>query len=274
MVKKKAKPRQEDPKSPFGTQETDDTPDFKPSFCLCFGQLHKLVTNCQSCGKVICEKERSDDCLFCHQPLNRLEQTDLIDNPYFEKAIADKQRLLDFQDGREASKNIIDDQSDWYDLKHNLWESKEVREKADDEEARMLKQKAEQERHLTFDIDFQLGTAVGKEVVGSVGAEKEHVRAFLSKVEEQEQQKKDREITKSVEQDSTLQTVITSLKEALQAKGKQVREGKEAPPPFSHQRVVQNDDAFAVLSEYGRAMSRGTTQEQPKTSNIGGQPIN
>lgn len=274
MGKKKAKPRQEGGLTHFSVEESEETPAFQPSFCLCFGQLHKMVTSCQSCGKVICEKEKSDDCLFCHQPLHSMDESSLVANAYFEKAIAAKQRLLDFQEGRQASKNIIDDQSDWYELKHNLWESKEVREKAEEAEARMLRAKEEQERHLTYDIDIRQGTVTGREVVASLGVEKEQVREFMSKVGEKEQQKKDREMTQSVVQELTLQTVITNLKEALQAKGKQGKESKAESHPAAPPRVVQNDDAFAVLSEYGKAMSLRTSDGQPKTSKIGGQPIN
>lgn len=33
--------------------------------CDCQASKHKLVTNCISCGRIICEQEGSGPCLFC-----------------------------------------------------------------------------------------------------------------------------------------------------------------------------------------------------------------
>lgn len=34
-------------------------------FCGCEGDLHEVITNCLSCGKIVCEQERLGPCLFC-----------------------------------------------------------------------------------------------------------------------------------------------------------------------------------------------------------------
>lgn len=33
--------------------------------CECLAQKHKLVNNCISCGRIVCEQEGSGPCLFC-----------------------------------------------------------------------------------------------------------------------------------------------------------------------------------------------------------------
>lgn len=248
MVKKKRPQRHEEERDEEGTAERQA--EAQPAFCLCFGQLHKLFANCQSCGKVLCEKEEAEECVFCHQPLSRGHDTELVTDAFFEKAVAAKQRLLDFQEGKQASKNIIDDQTDWYELKNNLWESKEVRRQAEEEEARQESRKERDERLLQIEIDFEKGTATGKDVSRALHSEKEEVRQFLDGVGRKEQGKKDRELGHSKTHEESLQAVVRSVKEALQGKA-----GEDPHPRKTRQQpVVQNDDAFAVLSEFGRAM--------------------
>lgn len=33
--------------------------------CECLAQKHKLINNCVSCGRIVCEQEGSGPCLFC-----------------------------------------------------------------------------------------------------------------------------------------------------------------------------------------------------------------
>lgn len=33
--------------------------------CECLAQKHKLINNCISCGRIVCEQEGSGPCLFC-----------------------------------------------------------------------------------------------------------------------------------------------------------------------------------------------------------------
>lgn len=33
--------------------------------CECLAQKHKLINNCLSCGRIVCEQEGSGPCLFC-----------------------------------------------------------------------------------------------------------------------------------------------------------------------------------------------------------------
>lgn len=33
--------------------------------CDCLAQKHKLINNCLSCGRIVCEQEGSGPCLFC-----------------------------------------------------------------------------------------------------------------------------------------------------------------------------------------------------------------
>lgn len=33
--------------------------------CNCQARVHKLIRNCISCGRVVCEQEGSGPCMFC-----------------------------------------------------------------------------------------------------------------------------------------------------------------------------------------------------------------
>ena len=102
----KIKKKQEDKKIEATENLSEESAEIKRSLCLCFARIHKLIANCQSCGKVICEKEGLPDCLFCHQPIEEEEEEDLITTAYFENAVHHKEQLLEFQASKIAKKNI------------------------------------------------------------------------------------------------------------------------------------------------------------------------
>lgn len=40
--------------------------------CDCLAQKHKLVNNCLSCGRIVCDQEGSGPCLFCGSLVSHL----------------------------------------------------------------------------------------------------------------------------------------------------------------------------------------------------------
>jgi hypothetical protein len=45
--------------------------------CYCQATIHKLISNCISCGKVVCEQEGEGPCLFCGAWVDREQMYDV-----------------------------------------------------------------------------------------------------------------------------------------------------------------------------------------------------
>ncbi|MGH0134997.1 UNVERIFIED_CONTAM: hypothetical protein FKN15_008900, partial [Acipenser sinensis] len=85
--------------------------------CECLAQKHKLINNCLTCGRIICEQEGSGPCLFC-------------------------------------GSLVIDDQSDYFSTDSNQWLSQAEREalRKRGEELQELRHASRQGRKITFDF--------------------------------------------------------------------------------------------------------------------------
>lgn len=111
--------------------------------CSCQATLHPLINNCLSCGKIICEQENEGPCLFCGnlvfrrnksgQSTNKFTYQNIgeeenITDPEFKQAEELKKRLLQYDASKIAETNIIDDQTDWFEMKEDVWNSKQTKE--------------------------------------------------------------------------------------------------------------------------------------------------
>lgn len=102
--------------------------------CTCQARRHKLVSNCLSCGKIVCEQEGEGPCNFCgslvlkegstYAGLDVGAEMLLTDSEVAAEAYA--KRLVDYDRNSAARTTVIDDQSDYYEIENNTWLSKEV----------------------------------------------------------------------------------------------------------------------------------------------------
>lgn len=100
--------------------------------CSCQARRHRLVSNCLSCGKIVCEQEGEGPCNFCgalvlkegstyaglEASVAPLTEAEAAANAY-------TKRLVEFDRNSAARTSVIDDQSDYYD-EGNSWLSMEV----------------------------------------------------------------------------------------------------------------------------------------------------
>ncbi|KDP31242.1 hypothetical protein JCGZ_11618 [Jatropha curcas] len=103
--------------------------------CLCQARRHRLVSNCLSCGKIVCEQEGEGPCCFCGALVLKegssyagLEGSlaPLSDAEAAAEAYA--KRLVEYDRNAAARTTVIDDQSDYYEIEGNSWLSKEEKE--------------------------------------------------------------------------------------------------------------------------------------------------
>lgn len=129
--------------------------------CACQARRHRLVSNCLSCGKIVCEQEGEGPCNFCGALVLKegstyagLEAslTPLSDAEAAAEAYA--KRLVEYDRDSASRTTVIDDQSDYYEIEGNSWLSKEEKElikkkQADIEEAERAKRS---KVIVTFDL--------------------------------------------------------------------------------------------------------------------------
>ncbi|CAH2065014.1 unnamed protein product, partial [Thlaspi arvense] len=103
--------------------------------CACQARRHKLVSNCLSCGKIVCEQEGEGPCSFCGALVLKegstyagLEAglTPVSDADVAAEAYA--KRLVEYDRNSAARTTVIDDQSDYFESEGSTWLSGEEKE--------------------------------------------------------------------------------------------------------------------------------------------------
>ena len=110
--------------------------------CECQAVKHALVSNCLGCGRVVCTQEGSGPCLFCATLVCTKEEQAVLDRKSkkseqllkrlggdgrdeyqasHQKALANKERLLEYDANSEKRTRIIDDESDYFAVDTNKW---------------------------------------------------------------------------------------------------------------------------------------------------------
>ncbi|KAH1114764.1 hypothetical protein J1N35_008142 [Gossypium stocksii] len=129
--------------------------------CSCQARQHRLVSNCLSCGKIVCEQEGEGPCNFCGALVLRegstyagLEGSFTPVSDAEAAAEAYAKRLVEYDRNAAARTTVIDDQSDYYEIEGNSWLSKEEKEllkkkQEEIEEAELLKRS---KVFVTFDL--------------------------------------------------------------------------------------------------------------------------
>ncbi|XP_041796020.1 activating signal cointegrator 1 [Chelmon rostratus] len=152
--------------------------------CECLAQKHKLINNCISCGRIVCEQEGSGPCLFCgslvctkeeqeilqrdsnkSQKLRKKLMGDCGDRDYLphqestmraglEKAVQHKDKLLEYDRNSVRRTQVLDDESDYFATESNQWLSPGEREKLrkKEEELRDLRHASRKDRKITLDF--------------------------------------------------------------------------------------------------------------------------
>ncbi|KAJ4972872.1 hypothetical protein NE237_006046 [Protea cynaroides] len=135
--------------------------------CSCQARRHKLVSNCLSCGKIVCEQEGEGPCSFCGALVLRegstyagLENTVLLQSDAEATAEAFAKKLVEYDRNSAARTTVIDDQSDYYEFESNSWLSKEEKDVLKKKQQEI--EEAERARRSKVVVTFDL---VGRKVL-------------------------------------------------------------------------------------------------------------
>ncbi|CAM6082204.1 unnamed protein product [Calypogeia fissa] len=136
--------------------------------CDCQCTRHKLVNNCLSCGRIVCEQEGEGPCHFCGVLVLRegsdyggLEGLPVPAATEAEVAAEEfKNRLVEYDRTAASRTTVIDDQSDYFEIEGNTWltekEKKLLQERLTDEE----RKEEERRKRVVVTIDL-----LGRKVV-------------------------------------------------------------------------------------------------------------
>ncbi|KAF8052499.1 hypothetical protein N665_1553s0001 [Sinapis alba] len=120
--------------------------------CACQGRRHKLVRNCLSCGKIVCEQEGEGPCNFCGALVLKEGSTyNGLEEGFTPVSVADVAAEAYAKRNSAARTTVIDDQSDYYEGKWLSGEEKELLRKKR-EEIEDVEQVKKSKVVMTFDL--------------------------------------------------------------------------------------------------------------------------
>ncbi|XP_069621829.1 activating signal cointegrator 1 isoform X1 [Ranitomeya imitator] len=155
--------------------------------CECLAQKHKLINNCITCGRIVCEQEGSGPCLFCGNLVCTKEEADILVrdsnksqklrkkllggaetglkmdilphqekqlNEGLERAKQHRDKLLEYDKTSVRRTHVIDDESDYFSTDSNQWLSQAERETLckKEQELQELRHASRLSRKVTIDF--------------------------------------------------------------------------------------------------------------------------
>uniref|UniRef100_A0A0R3RWU5 Zf-C2HC5 domain-containing protein n=1 Tax=Elaeophora elaphi TaxID=1147741 RepID=A0A0R3RWU5_9BILA len=155
--------------------------------CDCQARIHKLIRNCMSCGRVVCEQEGSGPCMFCGELVCTREERQLL-NQQSRKSVELYNKLLGYRDDEnvggevfslasvgsalakaerfrnkllaadsdtEMKTHIHDLESDYYNMENDIYLTKAEREAIIARKEELKELRAKQRRALIVDFDLE-----------------------------------------------------------------------------------------------------------------------
>ena len=233
------------------------------SKCNCMAQIHSLVNNCLGCGRVVCEREGSGPCLFCGNPVypnndedmenerlrNEMENDPSLAQTYF-VAVNHKSQLLKQDKDKKAARNLIDEDTDWYELKNDVWQSDAVRKQALQNMVMLEDEEMDVKDNLNIAFDFGEGKVQTYTKQVDYGKQKKLLKQMLEAEEEgvkiEEEMMKleaDRRLEKK-EQEliASIRKTYKDKEEALKKDVSKITSKLGGSGQFA--KVVENDDCY------------------------------
>lgn len=163
--------------------------------CDCQASKHKLINNCLSCGRIVCEQEGSGACFFCGNLVCSEEELKIINSQTkkgdhlkkclidskipqkgLEEAMATRDRLLDYDRQSERRTTVIDDESDYF-KSNSVWLSEDERKNLTSLEEQLRGQKHASRLNRNVTLDF-----AGRQVVEESQLTKEIEDEIMRKI--------------------------------------------------------------------------------------------
>ncbi|XP_017073700.1 activating signal cointegrator 1 [Drosophila eugracilis] len=172
--------------------------------CDCQAAQHKLINNCLGCGRIVCEQEGSGPCLCCGDPVYTPEEEQQLakvarekggsksapkqgkksgkenakesSKEGLDKALAQRDRLLEYDKNSEKRTTVIDDELDYF-QENSVWLSDVEREKYEKLKSEMQEMKHGSRLKRKIRVDF-----AGRELPEEPTISKEYEQQVISEL--------------------------------------------------------------------------------------------
>lgn len=127
--------------------------------CDCQGRAHQFVGSCMNCGRVVCAAEKVGPCLFCGDRVHAADHVpeDLLLIPSFAEALRRRNVLLGNDRASGSVSQIVDDETDYFQVQSSAWKSDEEKMKLREKTERQARE-AEMARKFRYvSIDLSTG---------------------------------------------------------------------------------------------------------------------
>ncbi|XP_067639757.1 activating signal cointegrator 1 [Eurosta solidaginis] len=139
--------------------------------CECQASQHKLINNCLTCGRIVCEQEGSGPCLFCGEIVCTNDEMQVLKGDpkkrntllktlrekgggeSLKKAMEQRDRLLEYDRNSEKRTTVIDDEFDYFE-ENSVWLSDAERAKLESLKQEMHEKKHESRAKRKIKVDF------------------------------------------------------------------------------------------------------------------------
>ncbi|KAG8236962.1 hypothetical protein J437_LFUL016159, partial [Ladona fulva] len=126
-----------------------------------------MISNCLRCGRIICEQEGPGPCLFCSnlvyspdmdmpdvsEAQQQYFKSTKLDSAEWNKAIEQRDRLLEYDRTSERRTKVIDDENDYFSL-NSAWLTKEERDQLQRREMELKAKRDESRLNKKITFDF------------------------------------------------------------------------------------------------------------------------
>lgn len=162
--------------------------------CNCQASQHKLINNCLSCGRIVCEQEGSGPCLFCGEIVCTNEEQQVLKTTgkksenllkslkekgggeALKKALEQRDRLLEYDRNSEKRTTVIDDELDYFE-ENSVWHSDEQRATFERMKQEMHDRKHASRINRKIKVDF-----AGREIDDDITLSAEYEREVVKEV--------------------------------------------------------------------------------------------
>ena len=239
--------------------------------CMCMGKIHRIINNCLSCGKIVCKSEGQGPCLFCgnlvYSKQNQFKEDPnyhkSLDNDYEAlKAMTFKEKLLDYDKSEIATKNVFDEEADWYEIKQDIWQNKEIRDMAQKKVLETEKEEEENKKYIAYDINFKTGDI--KEINKTINykEKKDEAKKFIKEEEAKLKEKRKKGIKQKEVYNQEEKELLFNISEELKNVYKltDLKEKKEQYKKIS--KFIQHDDIYENFNQFHKLNKKKISEKE------------
>lgn len=246
--------------------------------CDCMASVHSLINNCLACGRIVCEVEGEGPCSFCANPVYKPENLDEFEEQMnlmkdlendpdimqsYIKAVENKNKLIRYDKTDIARKNMIDEDTDWYEIKNDVWQSNEVRKHALNKMIDLEEEEDYAAKNETMTFDLETGKMQAHTIKVDYKKHKNAAAEFLSEVEREQREVEEFEVDERLK--SAQKEILENIKNSFKTPKIKEEDLKDKRVPMLTTKIKHDDCYEDFKNAIMKAQSKkAITNELPE----------